>query len=119
MELGHPFSAETQVESTQDTASIRFCVAADYLFLEGHFPGDPIVPAVAQIGWSLSAITHLRGEPLGKYILSRVKFIQVIRPEDDVLLELSWVGLKYSFRVIVREAICSSGVIKLDGGAHV
>lgn len=112
LEFGEPNRAGDEV-----TLSVR--VPSDLRYLEGHFPGDPIVPGVAQIValaeeparrvWPrLGAVTGLR----------RVKFTQAIRPADTLTLQLKRSGEKVSFRVYKADGSeCSRGTLVFREGA--
>jgi 3-hydroxymyristoyl/3-hydroxydecanoyl-(acyl carrier protein) dehydratase len=61
-----------------------FVVAADHPCLAGHFPGDPIVPAVLLLDLSCALLEQLRPElgPLRE--VRSVKFMQPVRPGEAV-----------------------------------
>ncbi|ARU55116.1 hypothetical protein OLMES_1030 [Oleiphilus messinensis] len=85
VELGATFT-----DSELPEATIRLQIPEDLRFLEGHFPGHPILPGAVQLQW---AITY------GKKLLNRsnsavkqvevLKFQNIIRPGDIVVLTLT------------------------------
>ncbi|WP_028455800.1 AMP-binding protein [Chitinilyticum litopenaei] len=77
-------------ELGDDRAVLRLAVAADIPFFEGHFPQAPILPGVTQIHWAAGLAS--RCFAMGKTFqrMEAVKFQQVIRPGDEVELELNW-----------------------------
>ena len=70
-------------------------VTGDEYFLKGHFPGNPIVPGVIQLEAlaQAGAITLLGDERYaGKLALfggvEKVRFRRLVRPGDELLLEV-------------------------------
>jgi 3-hydroxymyristoyl/3-hydroxydecanoyl-(acyl carrier protein) dehydratase len=86
-------------------------------WFSGHFPGDPILPGVAQIGMVKDVIRQARGQDLGVSGVRRVRFKQIIRPDDK--LNLVAAPLKentgaYSFRILVENEVVCSGVMMVE-----
>lgn len=75
-----------------------FTVAADHPCLAGHFPGDPIVPAVLLLELSCAVLQRLRPGlgPLRE--VRMVKFMQPVRPGEGVEVVFSPGGAPGSFR---------------------
>ena len=57
-------------------------------YFEGHFPGNPVLPAFAIVDASLEALRRIRGQEQTLYMrqLRRAKFMQVLRPADKVTI---------------------------------
>ncbi len=106
LEFGEPSRAG-------DEATFAVRVPADLRYLEGHFPGDPIVPGVAQIVALAEEPTRRVWPDLGPVAgLRRVKFTQAIRPTDSLKLQLIRSGAKVSFRVYKADGSeCSRGTL--------
>ena len=71
----------------------RYFVTGDEYFLQGHFPGNPIVPGVIQLEAlaQAGALTLLGDERYaGKLALfggvEKVRFRRVVRPGDELIL---------------------------------
>lgn len=62
----------------------QFTVPADHPCLPGHFPGDPIVPAVVLLDLSCAVLRGLRPELGALREVRTVKFMQPVRPGEAV-----------------------------------
>jgi acyl-coenzyme A synthetase/AMP-(fatty) acid ligase/3-hydroxymyristoyl/3-hydroxydecanoyl-(acyl carrier protein) dehydratase len=71
----------------------------DLSFLDGHFPGQPIVPGVAQIHFAMGALEDLLGEAPAPATLEALKFHEVLLPGEEVRLrvELTDGGRRFRF----------------------
>ncbi len=54
--------------------------------LPGHFPGNPIVPAVVLVDYMLDAIAA-RHPPVKVTAIARLRFLRVLRPGELFTLE--------------------------------
>ena len=105
----------TRSDKNEIEAEIQ--VPPDSPWFRGHFPGEPILPGVAQIGMVKDAIRQARDQDLKVTGVRRVRFKQIIRPNDK--LKLIAAPLKentgaYSFLILVEnEAVCS-GVMMVE-----
>ena len=70
------------------TVSADLCCPPDFPAFAGHFPGQPVLPAVFQ----LAVVRMLSAELLGLQLLpektGRVKFKNMIRPNESVHVEV-------------------------------
>lgn len=73
-------------------------IVFDAPFLQGHFPGNPIVPGAILLGYSAQALHNL-GYEIKR--VQRVKFLQPLLPEQpfeiifekgELVSKLSWVS---------------------------
>ena len=65
-------------------------IPPDLVYFDGHFPGAPILPGIAQIDWVLHYGREYFGADVAFTRLEGVKFHRPIRPGDVVRLDLSW-----------------------------
>ena len=86
-------------------------VPADLAFLEGHFPGRPLVAGVVQLHWVMQAARELVGPSRRVGALSGVRFRDVLEPEQSFALEveLDPDGASLRFRVFAGERTFASG----------
>jgi 3-hydroxymyristoyl/3-hydroxydecanoyl-(acyl carrier protein) dehydratase len=83
----------------------------------GHFPGEPILPGIAQLGMVLDAINRSGNRNIKISSVSRVRFKQIIRPNDH--LRLTAAPKKdpagsYSFRIMAKEELVCSGIMTVE-----
>jgi 3-hydroxyacyl-[acyl-carrier-protein] dehydratase len=102
-------------EENEISADIR--VPSDSPWFEGHFPGEPILPGVAQIGMVFDAIRKAHNQELKVSSARRVRFKRIIRPDDQ--LKIIAVPLKqetdsYSFRILIQDETVCSGVMTVE-----
>lgn len=74
------------------TATAMLSVTDDLAIFDGHFPGTPIVPGVAQLDWVMALAPQRLPVPSRDRFarLDTLKFQAVIRPGTDVRLALTW-----------------------------
>jgi len=105
------------IRSDKNEIEADIHIPSDSPWFRGHFPGEPILPGVAQIGMVKDAIRQARDQDLKVTGVRRVRFKQIIRPDDK--LKLIATPLKenvgaYTFRILIEnEAVCS-GVMMFD-----
>ena len=89
--------------------------SADFPAFEGHFPEQPVLPAIVQ----LAAVRFLAAKHLGKQLLptsvDRAKFKTMIGPEEQVTITIRLVQLDndvtISFSITTDKGKAASGVI--------
>ena len=90
----------------------------DLEYLAGHFPGFPVVPGVAQIGWVLDAARNALGGPARLRGIEALKFKRLLRPADVVRLsvDLSADRSTVDFRLWDDASLVASGRLRLGPG---
>lgn len=87
---GLPHVLQSSADKETGKYLIEFVVPHDLLYLEGHFPGQPILPGVVQVGWAIHFFKTLFGDPGDFMRLEALKFQQVIQPGKKICLNLVW-----------------------------
>jgi 3-hydroxyacyl-[acyl-carrier-protein] dehydratase len=64
-----------------------FHIAADHPAFAGHFPGFPVLPGAVLLDTTLRTIASARGIDLTMWQISSAKFLDVVRPGDNLVLE--------------------------------
>lgn len=100
-------------EPEGEGAHVRFAVSvpADLRYLEGHFPGRPIVPGVAQLVLVERAIRRAWPELGPPRAVRRLKFTQALGPGDALVLTLARSGPDIRFTITRDDVECSRGVL--------
>jgi 3-hydroxymyristoyl/3-hydroxydecanoyl-(acyl carrier protein) dehydratase len=96
---------------------ITLQVPRDLLHFIGHFPGDPILPAIAQLELIVLDEIALCWPELGSPCeLQRLKWKAPIRPGDELQLELVRNGAKprVDFAIVRGSDACGQGVILFE-----
>lgn len=113
--LWHSVTNVTRSEKQAISADIH--VPSDSPWFDGHFPAEPILPGVAQIRMVLDTISKARKRNFNVTGVRRVRFKQIIRPDDPLTIEAAPLEQKdgaYSFRITVRHEIVCSGVMTVE-----
>lgn len=102
-----------RVEIGEDQALIAFDVPAELPWFEGHFPGAPILPGVAQVHIAARLAEEIWAFAPCNHEVTRMKFHRVIFPGDKVALtiarEMDPDRVRYTYRI--NDATASEGVI--------
>jgi hypothetical protein len=82
----------------------------------GHFPGEPILPGVAEIHLAVVWSRRVWNWSPSSAMLTRVKFHRILRPEDRTRLTLKrdTARDRLSFRFTVGDTVAGEGIV---GGA--
>ena len=86
------------IVSTDNASELTIIFAADAEYLEGHFPGFPVVPGVAQVHWAAEFAARLLKEELNIIQMQSIKFSRIIMPGAAVTLNLDCNRLKKQIR---------------------
>lgn len=103
-ELGEP----SRIEGAH---RILVHVPTNLRYLEGHFPGDPIVPGVAQLALAERAARTAHTDLGPTRGIRRLKFTARIDPGDDLSVHLTRTGDKVRFVIFRGDTECSRGTI--------
>lgn len=70
-----------------DTVQRRYIFPAEFPGFAGHFPGFPILPAIVQVQTALCLAEDWLGAPLRLLGVENAKFLQQLRPGEEILVE--------------------------------
>lgn len=99
--------------------SADIIIGPDSLWFDGHFPGFPVLPGIAQLGMVFEATREFLKKEVGDIGLSgisRVRFRQLIRPGDAIrVMAIPDDGnpSRYRFRVMAGNQLACSGIMNL------
>lgn len=106
----------SEVRTVEKTTTVHIRVPAESIWFDGHFPGEPILPGVAQVAMVTELLAAVLKRPIQVVDVSRVRFKQAIRPNEPITVEVTPKGrlpLGYGFRLWKRDELACSGNIKL------
>ena len=106
------------VEQSEGRLVLGLRFSSDCLWFQGHFPGFPILPAVAQIDWLMTCAQRYLGVKADMCRMPRLKFLQPVRPDKPVFLEIDWAPAAHqlNFRYVSQGTgdVLSVGKIYLE-----
>ena len=94
--------AGTLVEQTSERAIVDFSVSASCPYFDGHFPGFPVFPAVAQFELVCACTEQVFGVKLSVQSSRRIKFSNIIIPDSKLRL-----FLQFDKTVVLRFSLSS------------
>ena len=100
-------------------AELRLWFPPELQCFQGHFPGLPIYPGVAQLDLVQH---HIRSLLLPEQVctgVEQLKFQQPIRPYDEVTLQLQRSDAKVHFKLLRGDLPLATGRLYFEEGAHV
>ena len=108
---------ETELDG--DTAIGRYTVKGDEFFLQGHFPGNPVVPGVILceiMAQSACLLVNSGGEKFTPYFtgLKNVKFRNKVTPGDTVTFKSRLSAQKGDFYFVKSKGYVGETLV-LDG----
>ena len=102
---------EKIIERTDSSITLEFAVPESSPYFTGHFPGFPILPAVAQIEIIVRLASRHLGTSAALSQLKRVKFTSPIKPFLILRLKLEKKEASISFKINSLDdgTLCSAG----------
>ena len=101
-----------RLDSNAIVADISF--PPDSPWFSGHFPGEPILPGIAQIALVEAAIQQVNGRQWRVGAVKRTRFKQIIEPNDlvDILIEPHQDSQDtFSFQINTKGEVTASGIV--------
>lgn len=92
-------------------------VPSDHPCLPGHFPGNPIVPAVLLLELVLDAVHACRGRQWRLSRLIESKFLLPLRPDETFEIVLRMADTRLDWRCERDAHLLAQGVWELSAGA--
>ena len=112
---------DRQRDGARERAAFALAIDPGSLYLQGHFPGFPIVPGVALlVAVVLPGLRRLWPELPPPRRLGRVKFRSPVLPGDALTLHLERDGESVRFRLERDErgdARCAEGTLEFPASA--
>jgi len=76
----------------QDETKASWTIPEDLPYFSGHFPNNPILPAVAILDFTLVGISKILGREAVLKKIKNAKFTDVVRPEHDLVIEFQCIA---------------------------
>ena len=93
MSLDGDLRAACQGVDTQ-AGTAMFCFSKELPLFQGHFPGQPILPGIAQVEMVRHTLDQLTGEDHALVQVKKTKFMQLIQPETSIEVALTTTPLE-------------------------
>jgi len=102
------------------TIQAQVSVNDDSPWFSGHFPGNPILPGIAQLHMVAAVIARSKQENLYIKRVQRVKFKKIVRPGERLEIHAAATTIlgQYSFRITHETQDVCSGMMSLDSKQH-
>ena len=79
---------ETFAGTGAETGARRYRFGPGFIGFSGHFPGNPVLPAIVQIRAVVSLAEEGGGKTLRLAAVRSAKFLAPIRPDEDVWIRV-------------------------------
>jgi len=98
-----------------DLQDISFKINREHPCLDGHFPGNPIVPAVVMLD-EITRLIKEQNTELHFIGFGNVKFLKPVLAEQaiSIILELPVIGNKIKFKLQRNGSLVAQGDIKVS-----
>lgn len=111
------FSIKKRMDIGPDRIEALFHIPVDSPWFSGHFSSNPILPAIALLGFIDQALQEA-GAAMNKHLsiiqLKRTRFRQIVRPGEDVSVTVSpdkeAMKGKYRFKITKQNELVSDGI---------
>jgi hypothetical protein len=107
------------IERRETQAVAALDISADLRVFDGHFPGTPVLPGVAQLDWAIRLGTEAFAIELRFLRAEQLKFQQPVLPPLALRLHLEWQpgAGRLAFRYVSDAGTHASGRL-VFGAAH-
>jgi 3-hydroxyacyl-[acyl-carrier-protein] dehydratase len=95
-------------------AVARLSFRRDHPAAQGHFPGNPVIPAAVLLGEALRAVEAGLGVSLPFSRIRSAKFFAPVRPGDRVVVEYYRSGSDIRFACAVEGKAVAKGDVACD-----
>jgi acyl-coenzyme A synthetase/AMP-(fatty) acid ligase len=96
-------------------AAVRL-IGAEHPAVQGHFPGNPVVPGAMILDRVIRVAEARLGLPAGAWTVSAAKFLAPARPGEDLRIELAGgSGMEIRFACFIGARAVASGALRRLG----
>jgi len=103
------------VQQTVDAITAQVTTEPQSPWFSGHFPGDPVLPGIAQLKMVADIVARALAQDLVLVELTRIKFKKLIRPGEilDICARAGNNENTYTFRISSKQEDVCSGTLTL------
>jgi 3-hydroxymyristoyl/3-hydroxydecanoyl-(acyl carrier protein) dehydratase len=101
-------------ESGANSLTFMLNLPENLHWFDGHFPGNPILPAVVQVDWAVYFGNDLGCDARKFTGMPRLKFMVVITPGTELKLVLVWKNNQLKFTYTSSEGMHSEGMLEFS-----
>jgi acyl carrier protein len=103
------------VQQTDDAITAQVTTEPQSPWFSGHFPGDPVLPGIAQLQMVADIVARALAQDLVLVELTRIKFKKLIRPGEilDICARAGNKENTYTFRISSKQEDVCSGTLTL------
>ena len=101
------------LDRSDSTATVQLALDPSLRVFDGHFPQVAVLPGVAQVDWAIRLGRQVFAMPPRFLRMDTVKFQQLARPGDVLLLQLDWDAARavLGFRFSSDHGVHASGKV--------
>ena len=103
------YPSKTLIHQSADSLSLSLEFVPSLACFQGHFDGFPIYPGVGQVGFLVRFCQDAWADLAWCMALEQVKFSDLIRPHDRIMLSLERSAHKVSFRLSKDDKTVATG----------
>ena len=100
---------------SSDTYTCTFAVPGDPFYCRDHMPGNPIVPAYAQMAWARELMNELQPESGDHIEYFRWKFLDPILPGDRITIDIDRSSARNKVVISRDGQRVTQGLLSLQG----
>ena len=98
----------------------EYFLPSTFMGFDGHFPGNPIMPAVAQLLLAQVTIAEKTGGEVNLIDIKRAKFVNIVKPDSLIKVLVKpfpeEFSIKYKCTLSVDDEMVSSFILLSDRG---
>ena len=107
-----------EISTTEESViTAQVIVGADSFWFDGHFPGNPVVPGIAQMSMVFDLMQRAMGPGLKLDGFKRVRFKQLIRPDTPITAQIKPTGKtanRFEYKLSTDQHIVCTGFIDIS-----
>ncbi len=106
--------AQIPIAQWEDQFQLSFTLPENAAYFDGHFPGDPLVPAAQLLAWLQEMLARIDPHFVQNGRIERAKFLAPVRPGALLTLECSPTAEGWSVLARTGETIALRAVFYPD-----